>query len=101
MEKNMTAGDEQVYKEVISRIIQKQVELLGSLAVLKASTVGGLEIDDQGGVISITGVPFIIIHNLLLKYEEIAGRAATMSSKMVVADLKTKYPGLELPPKLL
>lgn len=94
-------SDDQVYKEVIGKIIARQVELMGTLATSKARGVIGLEIDDQGKVIAIAGAAPIIIHNLLLKYEEVAGKAATIVSKMVIADLKKEYPGLQLPPKLM
>lgn len=94
-------SDEQAYKKVIEKIIVKQVELVGTLAILKAKGVIGLEIDDQGRVIAIAGAPPVIIHNLLLKYEEVAGKAATMVSKVAIAGLKKEYPRLELPPKLM
>ncbi len=93
--------DEQAYKKVIEKIIARQVELVGTLAVSKAKSVIGLEIDDQGKVMAISGAPLLIIHNLLLKYEEVAGKVATMVSKIAITGLKKEYPGLELPPKLM
>lgn len=94
-------SNEQAYKKVIERIIARQEELVGSLAILKAKSVSGLTVDDQGKVIAIFGDAPIIIHNLLLRYEEVAGKVATMVSKMAITDLRKEYPGLDLPPKLM
>jgi len=92
--------DEQAYGQVVDKIIEGQVKLLGLLAITKAKNVDGFQIDDEGRVISISGDPKQIIHNLVLKYEEVAGETASKMCKIAISKLKEEYPGLELPEEL-
>jgi len=92
--------DENAHKEVIERIIESQMKLLGPLAITKAKDANGLEITDEGKVVSISGNPILVLRNLVLKYEEIAGRAAAAVCKIAIVELKKKHPDLELPPEL-
>ena len=93
--------DDPVYHQVINKIIERQIGLLGPLAVTKAKNVVGLQVNDAGQVVSITGNPILVIHNLVLKYEEVVGRAAIPVCKAAVLEFRTAHPELELPPRLM
>ncbi len=93
--------NEQAYKEVIDTIIESKVKAFGRLAIDKAGTINGLTVDDKGKVVAFSDDPKIIIHNLLVTYEEICGRVSTISARTVISRLKrSKYPDLELPKEL-
>ena len=92
--------NEQAYKEIINTIIASKIKAFGRLAIDKARTINGLSIDEQGYVISLSDAPKIIIHNLLITYEEICGRVSTISARTVTIRLRKKYPNLELPKEL-
>ena len=92
--------NEQAYTEVINTIIASKVKAFGRLAIDKAKTINGLNIDEQGNVVALFGSPQTIIHNLLITYEEICGKVSTISARTVIIRLRRKYPDLELPKEL-
>jgi hypothetical protein len=92
--------NQQAYQEIINTIIESKVRAFGRLAIDKAKIINGLNIDDQGNVISVSDEPKTVIHNLLVTYEEICGRVSTISARTVIMRLKNKYPNLDLPKEL-
>ncbi len=93
--------NEQAYKEIIERILESKIRLFGYFAVRVVKTTPGLELDDYGKVISISGDPKEIIRYILLKFEDASGMVSTISARTIAAELKNKYPGLKLPEKLM
>ena len=93
--------NEQVYKEIIEKILENKIKLFGNFAVYVAKATPGLELDDYGKVISISENPKEVIHYLLLKFEDKAGKVSTILDRRFIAELKSKHPELELSEELV
>lgn len=93
--------NEQGYKEIIEKIMESKVGLFGYFAVYVAKATPGLELDKEGRVISLSENPKEVIHHLLLRFEDKAGKASALAVKTLIAELKSKYPGLGLPEELM
>lgn len=77
------------YKSLLTEIIAKQAVVLGpDIAVLKARSVSGLQVDDQGKVSDFEGDPKKIIQDLVDKYVELSG----MIVKNALTSVFEKYP---------
>jgi len=93
--------NEQVYKEIIEKILEDKIKLFGDFAVYLAKTTPGLKLDDYGNVISISENPKEVIHYLLLKFEDKAGKVSTILDRKLIAELKNKHPELDLSEELV
>jgi hypothetical protein len=82
----------QDYQKLLTEIIQKQVAILGpSIAVMKAKNISGLEVQDDGTVVSIEGNPQEIVRNLVDEYVDLSGQIV----KNALSSVFVKYPDLE------
>lgn len=82
-------GIEEQYMALISDIIGKQSIILGpDIAVLKARSVGGLEVSNEGKVIAINGDAKEIIQKLIDEYVNLSGQIV----KSALNSVFTKYP---------
>ena len=80
------------YKSLLTEVIAKQVIILGpDIAVLKARSVPGLEVSDNGAVVNITGDPAKVVQQLVDTYVELSGQIV----KSALASIFTKYPALK------
>ena len=67
--------DNKGYKELMSDIISKQSVILGpDIARIRAKNVNGLEISEDGKVISIKGEPREVLRNLVDEYVSLSGQ---------------------------
>ena len=96
---DMTNG-KQAYETIINTIMRGKVRTFGELAVKKANNVSGLSINEDGKVISISGDPIEVIHELLTDFEKIAGEISTTSARAAIKHLRRVYPNLKLPKDL-
>jgi len=81
--------EKEQYRSLLSEIIAKQAVVLGpDIAVLKARSVDGLEVDDAGKVIDFDGDPKKLIQDLVDKYVELSG----MIVKNALNSVFEKYP---------
>lgn len=81
------------YKNLISEIIRKQIDVLGAdIAVQKASRVQGLKITDQGEVLDISGDPAEILRKLVDEYISLSGEIV----KNILNPVFAKYPEIKL-----
>ena len=86
------ADDKEQYKSLFSEIIAKQAVILGpDIAVLKARSVPGLEVADDGKVSDYTGEPQEIVQKLVDTYVELSGQIV----KNALSSVFTKYPSLK------
>ena len=80
------------YKQIFTEIIQKQIVILGpQIAVLKARSVPGLTISDEGVVTSINGNEQDALQRLIDEYVALSGEIV----KNAVNSVFAKYPGLK------
>lgn len=83
--------DPQQYKALIADIIAKQATILGpDIAVIKARSVGGIDIDDSGKVRDITGDPQKVLEALIDAYVDLSGQIV----KSTLSPVFRKYPEL-------
>jgi hypothetical protein len=82
----VTAKD--IYNKILSRIIQEQEMIVGSLAWEIAVSVKNLVVvDKQTYQISITGEPKNIINDIVARYQKVFGMLAIDVSKQAVFDV--------------
>lgn len=80
------------YKLVMSEIIAKQSVILGpDMAIARAKKVSGVEIGDNGEVVSISGDSAEALKRLIDTYVELSGQIV----KNALGPIFTKYPGIE------
>lgn len=79
------------YKALMSEVIAKQAVILGpDIAVLKARSVPGLKVADDGSVTDISGNPEEILEHLVDAYVSLSGQIV----KSALRSIFTKYPSL-------
>ncbi|MFZ6036188.1 MAG: hypothetical protein ACOYUK_03520 [Patescibacteria group bacterium] len=83
--------EKEQYKALLTEIIGKQAVVLGpDIAVLKARSVSGLKVSDDGTVTDYEGDPKKLIQDLVDKYVELSGLIVKNALNSVFA----KYPSI-------
>ena len=86
-------NDKEQNSALISEIIKKQSLILGpEIAILKARSVPGLMVDNDGKVTGVGDNPKETLQNLVDQYVELSG----LIVKNALGSIFAKYPGLEL-----
>lgn len=86
---NFFMNDNDKYLELASEIIQKQSVILGpDIAILKARSIKGISIDDNGKVTEISGNADEIIQELVDAFVALSGQIV----KSALSSVFTKYP---------
>ena len=86
-------ANEQDYKDLIGEIIKKQIAILGpDVALLKAGSIEGLKLDENGSVLSVQGDQHMALQKLVDQYIELSGQIV----KNVLKPVFAKYPSIEL-----
>ncbi|MFQ5975114.1 MAG: hypothetical protein ACE5J5_02195 [Candidatus Hydrothermarchaeales archaeon] len=88
------------YKDIISAILEQKVRSFGQLAVMRAKSIKGLEIDADRNITSLSGDPQEILRDLIKSFEEIAGKISTVTIKKVIFPILQQYPDIVLPEEL-
>jgi len=79
------------YVAIISEIIARQSIILGpDIAILKARSVNGLQVSDDGKVINIEGEGNVVLQQLVNAYVELSG----MIVKNAMSSIFEKYPDI-------
>ncbi len=92
----VTAND--IYNKILSRIIQEQELIVGSLAWQIASKVEKLVITNKEEYqVYISGEPQNIINDIVLRYQKVFGTLATDVSKRATADILAEMPIEDIP----
>lgn len=80
------------YKQMLTEIIKKQIVILGpQMAVLKARSVAGLKVSDQGEVLEVAGSEQAILQKLIDEYVALSGEIV----KNAVSSIFEKYPSIQ------
>ncbi|MDO8516238.1 MAG: hypothetical protein Q7S28_03245 [bacterium] len=86
------AEDTTRYKELLSEIIAKQAVILGpEIAVLKARSIFGLKVADDGAVTEFSGDPNEILEKLVDAYVDLSGQIV----KSALTSVFKKYPEIK------
>ena len=81
------------YKQMLSEIIKKQIVILGpEIAILKARSVQGLMVDNDGKVTGVGDNPKETLQNLVVQYVELSG----LIVKNALGSIFAKYPELNI-----
>lgn len=84
--------DKEQYLALTSEIIAKQAVILGpDIAILKARSVEGLTISEEGKVVDIKGDLNIVLQELVNTYVELSG----MIVKNALGSIFDKYPKIK------
>lgn len=85
-------NEKELYKSLITEIIQKQSVILGpEIAILKARNVPSLVVSDDGRVTDIKEDPRTALQNLVDEYVKLSGQIV----KNALGSIFTKYPQVE------
>lgn len=80
------------YKSMLSDIIKKQIVILGpQIAVLKARSVEGINVSDDGVVTEISGSEQQVLQRLIDEYVSLSGEIV----KNAVNSIFQKYPSIK------
>ena len=80
------------YYSLLTEIISKQAVILGpDIALLKARSIPGLVLDNNGKVTKIDGDPKEVVKSLVNVYVELSG----MIVKSALSSVFTKYPTID------
>ena len=86
-------NEKEQYTELISEIIKKQSLILGpEIAILKARSVSGLMVDNDGKVTGVGDNPRETLQNLVDQYVELSG----LIVKNALGSIFAKYPELNI-----
>ena len=97
----MATSDFETYKNLANAIIAKQVELLGrDLAIKKAQKVGGLQVDEEGSVVSILEDNIKTLGELVRKYSDVSGNTAIKFCRESIKPILEENPDIKLPKEL-
>ena len=81
------------YSALISEVIKKQSVILGpEIAILKARSVPGLMVDNDGKVTGVGDSPKDTLQNLVDQYVELSGQIV----KNALGSIFAKYPNINL-----
>ncbi len=89
----MRMDEKDQYAALISEIIKKQTVILGpEIAILKARSVPGLMVDNDGKVTGVGDNPKETLQNLVDQYVELSG----LIVKNALGSIFAKYPELNI-----
>lgn len=81
------------YKAVITDLIKKQMLMLGpNVTIGQARKVEGLQVGDDGTVVSIEGDPQVVLTNVAKQFMSLSGQIAQMTLESLIA----KYPDVKI-----
>ena len=85
--------EKQQYTGLITEIIKKQSVILGpEIAILKARSVAGLIVEDDGKVTNVGADPKDTLQNLIDQYVELSGQIV----KNALSSIFAKYPNINI-----
>jgi hypothetical protein len=80
------------YRKMLTDLIQKQMVVLGpNIALDKARKVQGVEVDNEGKVLAVSGDPQLVLKGVANEYMALSGQIA----QMTLNTLLEKYPSLK------
>ena len=103
MEEKKTDGRDQqvdVYKEVLTAIVQRFYLLMGAPALRLARRVYGLSVAEDGTVKSYQGDGMVIIQGLVIEYMTLLGSSVVPLTQRAISSTRERNPDLKLPSML-
>lgn len=86
-------GDLENYKNLISEIVRKQMDILGpEMAIRKANHVTGLAMNDDGSLKALAGEPQAVLQSLVAEYISLSGEIV----KNILGPVFAKYPEIKV-----
>ena len=93
--------DEELYKELIQKIIFKQKDILGTkVAVERSKKIEDLWIDSDGKVLQIKGEYQPILQTLINEYFKLTSQAGLETCLEVIRDFVVENKDLKLPEEI-
>ena len=93
--------DIRIYNKILSRILQEQETILGSLAWQIAEKISGLNIvNKESFEVTIISNPKTVIDNFVFRCERVFGSFARDASKQAVTFLLAEMPIEDIPERL-
>lgn len=93
----MTQDYNQIYKDLLNRIVESQKDLFGNLAVTFARRVTGLEVSEKGAVLQILNPLENIINNLIYEYKALGGHLSHDMIVSIVEAYRKQYSDIKFP----
>jgi hypothetical protein len=90
---------EEIYIDILNRIIENEKSLYGALAISIARKVGKLMVSNSGKVLEISDEPINIIRELIAEYKKLDGTISMRSIECILSAYKARHPDLDLPPQ--
>lgn len=88
------AEDVDVYKNMLSDLIKRQMIMLGpNVALGTARKVNGITVAEDGAVTAIAGDPRVVMEGVADAYMRLSGQIAQMTIKTILE----KYPNIKQP----
>ncbi len=86
------------YTDLLEAIIRKQASVLGmAVAVRRARSVSGLEVQDDGKVTGIPGDPVSALEHVVEQYKALSGSMGVDFCRQAAAGWSKTHPGTKLP----
>jgi hypothetical protein len=90
-----------VYKEVLTAIVQRFLKLMGEPALRLARRIYGLHVQDDGTVTGYQGDGMIIVQGLVIEYMTLLGREVVPMTQRAITPTVERHPNtVKLPPLL-
>jgi predicted Zn-dependent protease len=89
-----------VYAQIIEKIIAQQEAIIGPIAIQQAEMVGELKIDWPQHSVNISGSPQVAIDDLVQQYKDLFGQIAVETCKEAASKLLSQLPANEQPKSL-
>ena len=91
---------EDIFDQIVEKIIEQQEAIIGPIAVDRAKLVGALKINWQQHDVDIEGNPQSAVNQLVEQYKELFGQIAVETCKEAVASLLGQLPVDQQPSSL-
>ncbi len=92
--------NQQGYVALIEAVVRDKMRSFGPLAVRKLHGIVGLRLDDGGTILELGRDPVEVLHEVVVCFEKLAGKASVVFAKKAIQPVLAKYPGLTLPVEL-
>ena len=86
-----------VYKEVMTAIIQRFIKLMGEPALRFARRVYGLHVEDDGTVTRYQGDGMVIVQGLVIEYMTLLGPEVVRITQRAIDPAVQQNPNVKLP----
>lgn len=85
------------YSLAASQIIKEQTTIIGPLAIDQAKKVAGLEVDNMGGLVKISGDGKEVLEKLVGQFEKLFGKASVEACRDAIKEMTPQIPSKDLP----